>query len=119
MGDGLRVIRRSPRPALPPRAIREVIANALVHRNPDAVTESKRVEIRIVRNRFIVTSPGGLVGVSLRQLGDPDGKVRRLLSYIGVDRDVADPWYTGNFEATYRDVDAGCRALLKDLTKNA
>ena len=51
--------------------------------------------------------------------GDPDGKVRRLLSYIGVDRDVADPWYTGNFEATYRDVDAGCRALLKDLTKNA
>ena len=61
-------------PALPPRAIREVIANALVHRNLDAVTESKRVEIRIVRNRFIVTSPGGLVGVSLRQLGDPDGK---------------------------------------------
>ena len=51
--------------------------------------------------------------------GDPDGKVRRLLSYIGADRDVADPWYTGNFEATYRDVDAGCRALLKDLTKNA
>ena len=51
--------------------------------------------------------------------GDPDGKVRRLLSYIGVDRDVADPWYTGNFEATYRDVDAGCRALLKALTKNA
>ncbi len=51
--------------------------------------------------------------------GDPDGKVRRLLSYIGADRDVADPWYTGNFEATYREVDAGCRALLKDLTKNA
>ena len=51
--------------------------------------------------------------------GDPRGKVRRLLSYIGEERDVADPWYTGNFEATYRDVDAGCRALLKDLTKNA
>lgn len=51
--------------------------------------------------------------------GDPRGKVRRLLSYIGEERDVADPWYTGNFEATYRDVDAGCRALLKDLTKSA
>lgn len=50
--------------------------------------------------------------------GDPDGKIRRLLSYIGEERDVADPWYTGNFEVTYRDVDAGCRALLKALTKN-
>ena len=50
--------------------------------------------------------------------GDPDGKVCRLLSYIGEERDVADPWYTGNFDITYRDVDAGCRALLQELTKN-
>ena len=50
--------------------------------------------------------------------GDPDRKVRRLLSYSGEERDVADPWYTGNFEVTYRDVDAGCRALLKELIKN-
>ena len=50
--------------------------------------------------------------------GDPEGKVRRLLSYIDEERDVADPWYTGNFDATYRDVDAGCRALLRTLTKS-
>ena len=50
--------------------------------------------------------------------GDPDGKVRRLLSYIGEERDVADPWYTGNFDITYRGVDAGCRALLRKLTKS-
>lgn len=50
--------------------------------------------------------------------GDPDGKVHHLLSYIGEERDVADPWYTGNFDVTYRDVDAGCRALLRALTKN-
>ena len=50
--------------------------------------------------------------------GDPDGKIRRLLSYIDEERDVADPWYTGNFDATYRDVDAGCRALLHKLTKS-
>ena len=50
--------------------------------------------------------------------GDPDRKVRRLLSYSGEERDVADPWYTGNFEVTYRDVDAGCHALLKELIKN-
>ena len=50
--------------------------------------------------------------------GDPDRKVRRLLSYIDEERDVADPWYTGNFDVTYRDVDAGCRALLRTLTEN-
>ena len=49
---------------------------------------------------------------------DPDRKVHRLLSYIGEERDVADPWYTGNFDVTYRDVDAGCRALLRTLTEN-
>jgi protein-tyrosine phosphatase len=42
--------------------------------------------------------------------GDPDGKLRMLLS-----RDVADPWYTGNFEDTYADVLQGCTALLQEL----
>ena len=50
--------------------------------------------------------------------GDPDRKVRRLLSYSGKKHDVADPWYTGNFDVTYRDVNAGCRALLRTLTDN-
>ena len=50
--------------------------------------------------------------------GDPDGKVHRLLSYTGEERDVADPWYTGNFDVTYRDVDAGCRALLRTLMQD-
>lgn len=45
--------------------------------------------------------------------GDPDGKIYKLLSFVGSDRDVADPWYTGDFDATYRDVLAGCEALLK------
>ena len=43
---------------------------------------------------------------------DAMGNVSTLLAYVGEDREVADPWYTGDFEATYRDVDAGCRALL-------
>ena len=50
--------------------------------------------------------------------GDPQHKVHRLLSYIGEKRDVADPWYTGNFEVTYRNVNAGCRGLLQELTEN-
>ena len=49
--------------------------------------------------------------------GDPNGKVHKLLSYTGTTRDVADPLYTGDFNAAYRDVEAGCRALLQVLTK--
>ena len=45
--------------------------------------------------------------------GDPEGKLHLLLDYTG---DVADPWYTGDFEATWRDVLAGCRGLLAALT---
>jgi protein-tyrosine phosphatase len=43
------------------------------------------------------------------------GNVSLLLSYAGEDREVADPWYTNDFEATYRDVDKGCRALLAHI----
>ena len=46
---------------------------------------------------------------------DPDGKIIRLLDLTDEKRDVADPWYTGNFEATYRDVTLGCEALLKTI----
>ena len=47
--------------------------------------------------------------------GDPDGKVSRLLDWTARPCDVADPWYTGDFDATYRDVLAGCEALLAAL----
>ena len=43
-------------------------------------------------------------------------KVHGLLSYTGSDRSIADPWYTGNFDETYDDVLAGCKALLADLS---
>lgn len=49
--------------------------------------------------------------------GNPDGKIYKLLSFAGSERDVADPWYTGDFEATYRDVMAGCEGLLDALCK--
>lgn len=46
---------------------------------------------------------------------DPDGKITRLLDWTERPGDVADPWYTGNFDATYRDVLAGCTAMLEQL----
>ena len=49
--------------------------------------------------------------------GDPLNKVSLLLDYVGIDRDVADPWWTGNFEETYRDVSAGVKAFYEHLIK--
>lgn len=49
--------------------------------------------------------------------GDPEDKISLLLDWCGLSRDVADPWYTGDFEATWQDALAGCRALLEQLTK--
>lgn len=46
---------------------------------------------------------------------DDCAKLIKLLSLTDSDRDVADPWYTGNFDVTYEDVLAGCKALLKQL----
>ena len=45
--------------------------------------------------------------------GDPDGKIKLLLSYTDHSGDVADPWYTGDFDATWLDVMEGCQGLLK------
>ena len=47
--------------------------------------------------------------------GDPDGKIHLLLDYTDRPGDVADPWYTDNFDATWRDCLEGCTALLQTL----
>ena len=51
-----------------------------------------------------------------RVLGeDKQHKISLLLNYTDHPRDVADPWYTGNFEATWQDVNDGCRGLLEKI----
>lgn len=44
---------------------------------------------------------------------DPQGKIHLMMSYTGVGRDVADPWYTGDFEETFQDLLVACEAMLK------
>lgn len=44
---------------------------------------------------------------------DPDGKIHLLMSYAGSGRDVADPWYTDDFETAFQDILEGCEAMLK------
>lgn len=47
--------------------------------------------------------------------GDPEHKVSLLMDHTRRSGDVADPWYTGDFEATWQDVLEGCTALLEEL----
>ena len=62
----------------------------------------------------------GMEGANLKNMqricgGDPAGKMHRLLDYTDRPGDVADPWYTGDFEATWRDVSTGCQGLLASI----
>ena len=62
----------------------------------------------------------GMDGANIRNMtrlagGDPEGKIRRLLDFTPRPRDVADPWYTDDFETAFRDIQEGCAALLDAL----
>ncbi|MBQ2690160.1 MAG: low molecular weight phosphotyrosine protein phosphatase [Solobacterium sp.] len=54
---------------------------------------------------------------SLQRLFPRSRKISLLLDYTAHPRDVADPWYTRDFEKTYRDLEQGCRALLEHIMK--
>ena len=62
----------------------------------------------------------GMDSANLRNMrricgGDPEGKISLLMDWTRHPGDVADPWYTGDFEATWQDVSAGCEGLLAHL----
>lgn len=64
----------------------------------------------------------GMDGMNIRNMqricgGDPQGKIHRMMEYAGSNRDVADPWYTDDFDAAWRDIEAGCRGLLAELQR--
>lgn len=48
---------------------------------------------------------------------DPAGKLSLLMEWVGSEHDVADPWYTGDFDTTYEDIDAGCLAFVEHLKR--
>lgn len=62
----------------------------------------------------------GMDAANLRNMramlgGDPEGKMALLLSFCGETADVADPWFTGDFDRTWQDVFRGCQALLAHI----
>lgn len=65
----------------------------------------------------------GMDSWNMRNIGfafgvDEEGKVSRLLDFSDRPRDIADPWYTGNFDVTYDDILEGCQAFLEYLIDN-
>ena len=63
----------------------------------------------IAMDRFNIRNMAKFVGE------DPDNKVSLMMDFTNRPGDVADPWYTGDFEATWKDINEGCRGLLKEL----
>lgn len=64
----------------------------------------------------------GMDSANMRNLNriigyDKDNKIHKLLSFANMDRDVADPWYTGDFKTTYEDVTLGCNMLFKEIAR--
>ena len=72
----------------------------------DYIICADRSNIRIMEYRF-----GDAV------LNESHAQVSMMMEWVGEKRDVSDPWYTGDFETAYQDIDASCRAILKALTK--
>ena len=65
---------------------------------------------------YLLGAEGRNVTNMLRILGgDPEGKVGRILDFSSHPRDIADPWYTGDFQRTWEDLAEGCQALLDHL----
>ena len=62
---------------------------------------------------------GNLRGMRRIYGNDPQGKLHLLLDYTNRPGDVADPWYTGDFESTWQDVLEGCRGLLERILEQA
>jgi len=98
------------------------------------VNQLRKVNIPVVPHRAVQMTKAdydkydyliGMDTANIRNMnriadGDPEGKIYKLLSFKDYEttkkltsgNDVADPWYTGDFETTYRDVAAGCAGLL-------
>lgn len=106
---------------------REEIGNDIHYGTQNVLREKgipfeRRQAVQMTRNDYryydliVAMDKENLRGIN-RIIGfDGDNKVKLLLSYAGQPAgEVADPWYTGNFEATYKDVLQGCKGLLESF----
>ena len=64
---------------------------------------------------FVCMDERNLLGMRRILGSDPDGKIRKLMSYTERGGDVADPWYSGRFDVAYADIYDGCVGLFEEL----
>ena len=99
------------------------------HRGTRAVLAEKGIPLVPHRARLMTAADGAeydlLIGMASYNVRDMkriargnEGKVFRLLDFTDHPRDIADPWYTGDFEETFSDIMAGCTALLERLKRD-
>ena len=67
---------------------------------------------------YLVCMDSANVRNALKIIGNDTGdKLHKLMEFANMEKDVADPWYTGDFNTTYKDVVLGCRSLLDHIDK--
>lgn len=100
-----------------------------VHRKTAEILRRLGIDFSKKRARQLTRSDGtdfdmiiGMDSANIRNisriLGENNkAEVCRLLDFTECPRDIADPWYTGDFEATYHDVCAGCEGLISELSE--
>ena len=68
------------------------------------------------KSRFIIAMDRhNIRDLKMISKDDPEKKIHLLMEYTGRSADVADPWYTQDFERTYQDIGSGCHAMLKSI----
>ena len=88
----------------------------------EGIPFTRRVARQIVRDDYdrfdlIIGMDRANMSNMNRMLGpDTEGKLHKLLEYTGSAGDIADPWYSGDFDTTYTQIESACRALLKSLS---
>ncbi len=98
-------------PTYPPEAIRELIANALVHRDLGLHSQGESVNIVLEPNKLVISNPGGLWGLTVDQLGKTTGGISRNQALYGICRDVRTPGGRRVIEGVGSGIEAVRRSL--------
>ena len=99
--------------------------------HPGTVRKLREVGIPVIPHRAVQMTRKDyekydyIIGMDQRNIcnmqritgGDPEGKFYKLLEFADSDRDIADPWYTGNFDKTYEDIAEGCNAFIDKVSE--
>ncbi len=87
----------------------------------EGIPYSKREAVQITKNDYetydyiLLMDSNNMRNIKRIISSDPMCKIHRLLDFSASPRDIADPWYTGNFDVTYDDIVEGCEALLQAI----